>query len=160
MTLKEKAADAAGAVAALKASQEKMATKLAALGVKADQIRSELPTLVDKTAQDALRQRRTGQRLKRKTADEKTEIEMQQMFRALVPLAAKDLAEIVVEAETLKGKIKTAKTRRRRSGRRRRREIVQYQYDNQNTGPITYVYFAPSGERSAAGPGGRVEEGE
>src|ERR1700754_376466 len=53
ITIKDKGADAAAE--ALKGAKEKVATKLAALGVKADELKSDLPAVIDKGAQQAVR---------------------------------------------------------------------------------------------------------
>src|SRR5438477_12441750 len=64
ITVKEKGADAAAALEALKVSKEKIAAKLASLGSKTE-LKCDLPVVLDKAAQEAMRARRTCRRLKR-----------------------------------------------------------------------------------------------
>ncbi len=151
--LKEKGPDAAAAVEALKSAQAKVATKLAALGVKEDQIKGELPTIVDKAAQNAMRMRQSGGRLKRKpAAEEKPEVEMQQMVRVLVPLSAKDATGLMVEAEGVKAKVVAAKLvddKPAEAAEGDEEASMNYNhYDNQAMGPLTFIFYAPHSEEA------------
>lgn len=146
VTVKDKGPDAAGALEALKGAKEKLATKLAGLGVKADQIKSDLPTVIDKAAAEALKAQRTGGRLKRKTAtEEKPEVEMQQVLRALIPLTAKEPDALFVEAEAVKAKVKAAKLvdEKAEAAEGDEDENMGRYYDRQRQESLVFAFYAP-----------------
>ena len=148
LTVKDKGPDAAGALAALKADKEKLAGKLASLGVKTDQLKGDMPMIIDRGAGDSNRARRPGGgRLKRKPAtEEKPEVEAQQMLHLLLPLTGKDPEAILAEAEGIKTKVHALKLiDEKADGGEEDDNDIPFP-DGQKVERLLYVFYAPSSE--------------